>query len=203
MEYTYEFFVGKLSVDSLFKFPRELYDKHLDKLAYLYDTVKGIEDLDEAKRQFNTWLDHTDYVGIVHAGGNGVSGYLIAGGNQVIDMYVYPPFQNQGVGTQLLQNYKTFNEGKFPFFKAVWTKETVASTKVFVKCGFGVTAEFSPEQGCHIEALTPTDPTHYDKVLDNIDRSYIDFRGDYAVVDGHYTLEELEALIIVARRELK
>lgn len=39
-------------------------------------------------------------------------------------------------------------------------------------------------------------------ILDKVEQSYIDFRKTYAVVDGHYTLKELEALLVLARMEL-
>lgn len=202
MSYQHDFFVPvKTDKDGHKFFTSLFYSHHEMALAAMFRTAKNIELSAEVMRQLKTLLQNATYVGFVSIPGDSKLGYLIASGGQIVDLYVEQGYRRQGVASQLIKEFMFHNELKYPQFTAIWYADWYNVSQLFTKAGFYVTAEF--DQGITTRAATPINDAYYSKVLDEVDRSYIDFREYYAVVDGHYTLEELEALLVVARKELK
>lgn len=204
MSYQHDFFVAK-ELTNLRKlgevgFPMAFYAEHGTPLALMFCAAKGIDNVAEARRQLATLMTEATYVGFVSIPGDSKLGYLVASGNQIIDLFVEEGYRQKGIASQLLKEFMFHNELKYPQFTAVWYGSLDKVTKLFNKAGFEVTTTY--DEGITSNAATPVNDAYYTRVLEDCD-AYIDFRGDYVLVDGDLTIKELEALLVVARKELK
>lgn len=202
MSYQHDFFVpNKNSTTSLNTgFPRTFFAQHEPQLAMMYWTAKGLADLEKARIELTSLLGSATYVGFVSIPGDSKLGYLIASEGEIVDIFVEEGYRRKGIASQLIKEFMFHNELKYPQFTAVWHDNWDKITKLFNKAGFEVITTY--DQGITSNAATPIKEEYYTKVLEDCD-AYMDFRGDYVLLDGDFTLKELEALLVVARKELK
>lgn len=171
---------GKIATDQEFQ----------DVLPYLQENLKN----------------NIDYVGMAYYTETKIFiGYIFGLRNRVMEIYVDPMVRQQGIGTLLINQFKQDRFESTELFQAKWEHDPQGIlTKLFGKCGFAVTLHndiFNKSIQAYC-AEAPGNQNTAENILD-ANQGYVEFRGDYAVVDGHYKLHELEALLAVARKELK
>lgn len=172
---------GKISTEQEFQ----------DVLPYLQENLKN----------------NIDYVGMAYYTDTKVFvGYIFGLRNRIMEIYVDPMVRQRGIGALMINQFKQDRFQETELFQAKWEHDPLgALTKLFGKCGFDVVLHndvFNNSlQAYYAEA--PGNPSTAESILDGAEKSYIDFRGTYAVVDEHYTLAQLEALLTLARKELK
>lgn len=202
MSHVHDFFVpNKNSTTSLNTgFPTKFFAQHEPQLAMMYWTAKGLADLEEARIELTSLLGSATYVGFVSIPGDSKLGYLIASEGEIVDIFVEKGYRRKGIASQLIKEFMFHNDLKYPNFTAAWYGDLVPVSRLFVKSGFNVQVTY--DDGITGTAVSPIKEEYYTKVLGDCD-AYLDFRGDYVLVDGDFTLKELEALLVVARKELK
>lgn len=177
----------------------------LEKLYKERQEYGGICD-DRVKAELQVIMRDVDFVSmVVDNSTNEFIGYLIAGTNHIFDIFIKEGYRLRGYALGLIDEFKKRAGEFYPELHTGWKGDDYGFTKLLTKAGFTVTSYYDVESldFCRSEAKTSVPEDFHQKVLDNVGRSYIDFRGDYAVVDGHYTLAELESLLAQARKELK
>lgn len=146
-----------------------------------------------------------DYIGVAQDNCKDVVAHILAAKGLVIEIHVKEELHKTGIATKLLEEYKAVRADKYEHLTASWDGQRDDLVKLALKAGFDVTSAYDEVYHSLIKttAQTPYNNKCYHKILDDMDRGYIDFRGDHAVVDGHFNLEQLEALLHIARKELK
>lgn len=175
-------------------------------LTYLYGKMQGhgVEDADTVTAELGILMKQVDLVvTAIDPHTNEPYGFLIAGGNQIFLIYTIDHIRRHGIATSMIEAYKTAVNDLYPQLQAVWQGSRYDIVKMFDKCGFSTVSYYdvAAEGCCRNEAHTPRDVEFEKRAVEGYD-GYVEFRGDYAVVDGHYTLEQLENILVVARKEL-
>lgn len=199
----------KSQVEGVPAFSNDFLDYRL-KLKHFITRHAGldpIEDHEYAENYFSQLLRGYNVHDIVVALDDNKEIVSFVWGNKGEIGVVHVPlaFRRRKIATEMLQMYMKETEMTAEKYEAFWDNEDVATTHLFISLGFVVTFRNearSPSLHRTIATKAGSDNFH-EKRLDEADRSYVDFRGNYAVVDGHYTLEQLESLLVLARKELK
>jgi hypothetical protein len=174
-----------------------------------HDGLDPIEDHQYATNYFGQLIRGYDIKDVVIAldDNDEIIGF-IWGDNGDIGLVKVPlALRRKQIATKMLKLYLEKTEpkaGKYEYYSH-WFHEDVGLAKLFLAQGFTITSIHdvqSPTLTRIIATKAAPDDFH-EKRLDAADRGYVDFREDYAVVDGHYTLDQLESLLVLARKELK
>lgn len=208
--------ISDLKVIQKKDFPVEFYAQHMEPLMKLAaaNYLSGSGKI-STQQDFNDVLpylqenlkNNIDYVGMVYYTDTKVFvGYIFGLRNRVMEIYVDPMVRQQGIATLMINKFKEDRFEETELFQARWAFDPQGIlTKLFGKCGFDVTLhnDVFNSSALAYYAEAPGNPHTAENILDGVEKGYVDFRGTYAVVDGHYTLKQLEALLVVARKELK
>jgi len=217
----YRDFARTRKTDKGLDFPQPFYDHVVEKIAELFIKHHGIVNtFGDTKEDEKLWHDSkittfkamlnlgADYVGLAFDGSlantNEYVGYVICSHNRVVELYVDPKYRRQCIGTDLLTEFKKLRKDEYQQFIASWFNDCPDLVRLAVGAGFDVTTSYTEFTASGVEsvATTPISMEYHNNIVDGADKSYVEFRGDYAVVDGHYTLKELESLLVLARKEL-
>lgn len=222
MSIMYRDFERNRKTDKGLDFPQPFYDHVVGKVANLFSARNDITSpFGDTKDDEKLWQDSkvatfkslldlgADYIGLAFDGSlataNEYVGYVICSGNRVVELYVDPKYRRQCIGTDLITEFKKLRKDKHQQFIASWFNDCPELVRLAVGAGFDVTTNYTEfaQSGVESVATTPISMEYHNNIVDGADKSYVEFRGDYAVVDGHYTLKELESLLVLARKELK
>lgn len=135
--------------------------------------------------------------------GAGYGGYLLARHGDIFDLGVLPKYANTKMKERLVRDFVKAKVTKHDTLRVSLSSVRPADIQLFTSFGFTFVEKrdmFSPSLSTWVGTL-PGNVDRHEQLLDK-NTGYIDFRGDYAVVDGHWTLKELESLLVLARREL-
>jgi hypothetical protein len=207
MQVSHTFFTQKYGKPEKSDFSQAFYGGPFQTLLFMYRELHGLKlsEEEQAEKELREAIDHgVDYITIIEGLHDGEPvGYLMAGANQVLEIFVLEAFRHCGHAFSMLREYKAAASVTYAQLKMVWSGEVVGMVQLALKCGFSVTSEFDPAalNGSRTTAYTPENIELQKSIIDNW-AGYVDFRGSYAVVDGHYTLAQLEAILTVARKEL-
>jgi len=189
-------------------FYKHVFEKFIALFSKLYNIPYIVGD-GVRIAEFSSILDTgVDYIGLAFdaslSTSNEYVGYVICAGNRVLEVYVDPPYRKQRIATNLIMEFKKFRKDEHQQFVSRWGGDHPELLKLATRTGFDVTMTASPWATGFAESIatTPVNMEYHNNIVDGADKSYIDFRGDHAVVDGHYTLKELESLLVLARKEL-
>lgn len=171
-----------------------------------HDGLDPIEDHEYCEHYFSQLIKGYEVTDIVIAldDNNEVIGFVWGKHGQIGTVRVPLAFRRRKLATEMLQLYMKQTELTAESYSAFWDSEDVATTRLFVSLGFTVTFrhEVMSSSMLRTVATKAGSDAFHEKRLE-ADRGYFDFRGDHAVVDGHYTLDQLESLLVLARKELK
>lgn len=221
MTILYRDFERNRKTDNGLDFPQPFYDHVVGKVADLFNARNGITNtFGDTKDDEKLWQDSkvatfksvldlgADYVGLAFDGSlattNEYVGYVICASNRVVELYVDPKYRRQCIATDLITEFKKLRKNDHQQFIAAWFNDWPVLVRLAVGAGFDVTTsytEFTPS-GIESVATTPISMEYHNNIVDGAEKSYVEFRGNYAVVDGHYTLKELESILVLARKEL-
>lgn len=221
MTILYRDFERNRKTDNGLDFPQPFYDHVVGKVADLFNARNGITNtFGDTKDDEKLWQDSkvatfksvldlgADYVGLAFDGSlattNEYVGYVICASNRVVELYVDPKYRRQCIATDLITEFKKLRKNDHQQFIATWFNDCPELVRLAVGAGFDVTTsytEFTPS-GIESVATTPISMEYHNNIVDGAEKSYVEFRGNYAVVDGHYTLKELESILVLARKEL-
>lgn len=130
-------------------------------------------------------------------------GYLLARHGNVFDVGCLPEHKDTGIEKRLLEDFVKAKISKYEELTVNLSGQELNKVPLFTEFGFVFVERhdiFSPTLSTFVGTLPGVVDFH--EQLLNKNTGYIDFRGHYAVVDGHWTLKELESLLVLARKEL-
>lgn len=221
MTILYRDFERNRKTDNGLDFPQPFYDHVVGKVADLFNARNGITNtFGDTKDDEKLWQDSkvatfksvldlgADYVGLAFDGSlattNEYVGYVICASNRVVELYVDPKYRRQCIATDLITEFKKLRKNDHQQFIASWFNDCPELVRLAVGAGFDVATSYTKFTPSGIEsvATTPISMEYHNNIVDGAEKSYVEFRGNYAVVDGHYTLKELESILVLARKEL-
>lgn len=129
-----------------------------------------------------------------------VIGYVVGSLGNIFDIYVPLPFRRRKIGTEMVTKYIEVTKTTAEKYQASWIIDSVETLNFFLSLGFTTTHahdRFSPSMD-RFTATRDGDPLFHEIRLDEAN-GYEDLRDDYVVVDGKYTLKQLESLLVIAR----
>lgn len=212
MTILYRDFERNRKTDNGLDFPQSFYDHVFEKVIVLSGEFHKIPDIvgDSVRiAQFSSSISHgADYIGLAFdaslSTSNEYVGYIICAGNRVVELYVDPKYRRQCIGTDLVTEFMKLRKNKHQQFVASWFNDCPELVRLAVGANFDVVTRYTDFASSGVEsvATTSVNMEYHNNIVDGAEKSYVEFRGNYAVVDGHYTLKELESILVLARKEL-
>lgn len=172
-----------------------------------HDGLDPLEDHEYCEHYFSQLIKGYQVTDIVIAldDHNEVIGFIWGNLGNIGRIHVPLAMRRKGIGSKMLEKYLEETKLRAEGYIASWADEDIPTVQFWTKHGFEVTSALELEASSLIrsQATRKGSLEFHQKRLDDNTDGYEDFRGGYVVIDGDYTLDQLESLVIVAREQLK